>query len=282
MFELKICLFTIVLLGCYLSLSAQISPDFNYNPKAGCDTLNVTFTDQSYVPDTSSITFVWNFGNGQFYTANHYYQRNPPVEHYSSPGLYSVSLTIEDQTKTYVVDVIANPNPYFQVFDTVVPGSSFNYIFKPAVNNNLPDTCFKWIFNTVDTVKGIHIYHKYDKAGLDTITLIVTDTATTRCNSSYTKQFTVYNQLVVPNFFTPNNDGIDDLFYVPTNGSTQFRLLVFSRSGVEIYKSESTVISWDGRQSSGVLAERGTYYYVIQTISGAINYTAKGFVMVIY
>jgi gliding motility-associated-like protein len=52
----------------------------------------------------------------------------------------------------------------------------------------------------------------------------------------------------VPNAFTPNNDGINDVFQpkalFPNYGS--YRLLIFNRSGQLIFESKKLSDGWDG------------------------------------
>lgn len=70
-------------------LFAQLSADFTSNATTGCDYLTVNFSDLS----TGAIkSWKWTFGNGNTSTL-----QNPTVV-YSSPGKYTVVLTITDST----------------------------------------------------------------------------------------------------------------------------------------------------------------------------------------
>jgi len=65
--------------------------------------------------------------------------------------------------------------------------------------------------------------------------------------------------MVIPNIFTPNNDGKNDLFVIKDLSSYPGSgLIVFNRWGNEVYHSDDYLNNWDG---SG-LAE-GTYYYIL-------------------
>jgi gliding motility-associated-like protein len=64
-----------------------LSAGFSVTPNFGCSApLNVSFSDTSNVPDT----WLWNFGDG----SNSLLQN--PTHLYSNPGIYQVSLTVQD------------------------------------------------------------------------------------------------------------------------------------------------------------------------------------------
>jgi gliding motility-associated-like protein/uncharacterized repeat protein (TIGR01451 family) len=82
--------------------------------------------------------------------------------------------------------------------------------------------------------------------------------------------------LIIPNVFTPNNDGKNDVFKI--SGLESFpgsQLIVINRWGNEVYKSEDYLNNWDG---SG-LAE-GTYYYILNRRERNGGFTTfKGWVL---
>jgi len=85
--------------------------------------------------------------------------------------------------------------------------------------------------------------------------------------------------LVIPNLFTPNGDGLNDLFVIKNLLQYQGReLMVINRWGNQVYKSNNYNNDWDG----GSLAE-GTYYYILRVRNGANGewQTHKGAVAII-
>ena len=69
--------------------------------------------------------------------------------------------------------------------------------------------------------------------------------------------------IIVPNVFTPNNDGWNDVFDVRTSDVGAFSMEIYNRWGNMVYESETPLVSWDGRNQAGEEMPAGTYFYVI-------------------
>ncbi|MGZ3766990.1 MAG: T9SS type B sorting domain-containing protein [Mucilaginibacter sp.] len=73
----------------------------------------------------------------------------------------------------------------------------------------------------------------------------------------------VYKQIIIPNTFTPNNDGINDLWNIDALAAFPECLMqIYNRSGQKVFQSTGYPKSWDGTYKGSPLPE-GTYYYVI-------------------
>jgi gliding motility-associated-like protein len=73
----------------------------------------------------------------------------------------------------------------------------------------------------------------------------------------------VYKTITIPNTFSPNGDGINDLWNIEALVTYPDCLLqVFDRYGQQVYKSTGYNKAWDGRYNGQVLPP-GTYYYVL-------------------
>jgi gliding motility-associated-like protein len=69
----------------------------------------------------------------------------------------------------------------------------------------------------------------------------------------------------VPNSFTPNGDGINDVWYPEINGWTEVETLVFNRWGEIIFSSTNPNSPWMGEVRNGsYFAPDGVYSYVIK------------------
>jgi gliding motility-associated-like protein len=71
-----------------------------------------------------------------------------------------------------------------------------------------------------------------------------------------------FGDLAVPNVFTPNGDGFNDKFMIRglARGSS---LLVFDRTGREVFKSNNYEHDWDGKDMKGQELPSDTYWYVL-------------------
>lgn len=89
--------------------------------------------------------------------------------------------------------------------------------------------------------------------------------------------------ITVPNVFTPNGDGINDLFSFHSDGMNGLHCKIFNRWGNLIYEWNDILGGWDGtNMHNGKLVSDGVYYYIadIEDLSGNIR-REHGFVQVL-
>lgn len=90
-------------------------------------------------------------------------------------------------------------------------------------------------------------------------------------------------QLKIPTGFTPNGDGLNDIFRVKYGENvTQFNLEIYNRWGEKIYNTNSLHAGWDGSYR-GTLQPNGTYIWLIsyKLINDANTHLIKGTVTLI-
>ena len=95
-----------------------------------------------------------------------------------------------------------------------------------------------------------------------TYTLHVTSAA--NCGIDSSKVFIrVYQHIQIPNTFSPNNDGVNDLWNIAALSTyPQSLTQVFNRYGQQMFQSIGYGKPWDGKYN-GQLLPAGTYYYII-------------------
>jgi len=107
-------------------------------------------------------------------------------------------------------------------------------------------------------------------------------------NESMLIPYCVYNICAfynLPNVFTPNGDGIHDIYLSMNLGNyvRRVQMSIFNRYGKEIFKTENPDIEWDGR-FNGNIVSTGVYYYICDVfeprITGTVIKTLTGFIHV--
>jgi gliding motility-associated-like protein len=73
-------------------------------------------------------------------------------------------------------------------------------------------------------------------------------------------------RLTIPNAFSPNNDGINDVFRITAQGYFRLSYLkIFNRWGQLVFESHDLNLGWDGRRN-GTNLPTGVYYWVLSGI----------------
>ncbi|MBW6481445.1 MAG: gliding motility-associated C-terminal domain-containing protein [Vicingaceae bacterium] len=81
-------------------------------------------------------------------------------------------------------------------------------------------------------------------------------------------------EVIIPNIFTPNADGMNDLFVL---NFPYEKVEIYNRWGQKLFESNNNESFWDGKTTSGNIASEGTYYYIITTKEN----TYKGFIQLL-
>jgi gliding motility-associated-like protein len=84
---------------------------------------------------------------------------------------------------------------------------------------------------------------------------------------------TLTDNIFIPNSFTPNGDGLNDILKVYGNDIRELRLTIFNQWGQKVFETSTPGTGWDGR-FNGKDAPTGVYMYVARIVvqgSGEIN-----------
>jgi gliding motility-associated-like protein len=69
--------------------------------------------------------------------------------------------------------------------------------------------------------------------------------------------------VLLPNIFTPNDDGKNDLLSIKIGEVTEFSVVILNQANKVIFTSNDPNFSWDGVATNGELSPAGTYVYYI-------------------
>jgi len=140
--------------------------------------------------------------------------------------------------------------------DTVLGGQYVTF-----VNNSTNATSYYWTFGNETSSNTVMPYIQYINPGSYLVTLIASNGG---CRDSVSDTVYVTETIFIPNVFTPNNDGQNDVFHVTMGGMQTYHIEIFNRWGERLFMADSPEIDWDGRSSAGVDESDGIYYYLIK------------------
>ncbi len=150
-------------------------PDFKADTLTGCSPFSVNFTDIS-VSDTTLTQWTWDFGDG---TPLQIIASNTTNHIYTVPGLYSVTMDVEDKNGCVKTAAKINyieptfPTPAF-VADTFACKKE-GVFFDASTTNVAEPATFDWDFGDGTTGNGMNVIHFYTSDSLYTVNLTVTD-----------------------------------------------------------------------------------------------------------
>jgi gliding motility-associated-like protein len=101
---------------------------------------------------------------------------------------------------------------------------------------------------------------------------VVTFTNNNGCTFTDTMQVFIEDcNLFMPNVFTPDNDGINDVIAFSVEKGEILELKIQNRWGMMMY--EGTNSEWNGEDKSGSPCVAGTYFYVIEfeNVDGSVG-----------
>jgi len=75
----------------------------------------------------------------------------------------------------------------------------------------------------------------------------------------------IINPLKIHKGFSPNGDGINDLFIIPTPNAEKISIKIYNRAGIMVFESDdyNNGSLWDGKARNGIDLPEGTYYYIM-------------------
>lgn len=257
--------------GCGTDTVLYSIPVIHANPVASFSFVADTLCELKPVQFNATLTgissWVWNFGDGTSTAA-------PPLTHtFGKPGSYPVTLIVQDvngcgsqpAVNTVIInpmpDIDAGPDKFFRIGSSVTLDASIsnpgNYDFVWTPGTYLNTTTL--LNPTALTDRRMTYY------------ITATDKAT-HCANTDSMVIKPISIVQVPNAFTPNNDGKNDLFRVlGTELVTRFNLRIFDRYGQLVFETNDKGQGWDGKRKGTDLPTGGFVY--ILTYS-APNYPA--------
>ena len=144
------------------------------------------------------------------------------------------------------------------------------------INKSKGATSYNWDFGGLGTTNTTSPSFTFTDA-VTNVTLTATNAL--GCKSKYTLEIKNPSKLNIPNVFTPNGDGVNDVFKVLSIGIAELSAEIYDRWGLLIYRFSSSNAYWDGTNMSGSFVPEGTYFYLIKaTGNDGVKFDERGFI----
>ena len=258
----------------------------------GCVPLDIelSFLNDATTYLQNSVAWDYTAGTSQF---------NETIDcYFDVPGTYDVSLYVNSARGC--ANSITLPNyitvfapPIAQYYATPQPTDIENTTIQFNDLSIGGPLSYEWLFSYGnDFVNGSIdqnplVTFPDDKGRTYAVQMTVVDA--NGCSDVYTGDVVIGDifQIFIPNTFTPNGDGINDVFYV--NGAdidpNDFEVIIFNRWGDVVHKSSNPDEVWQGEDHDGSLyfAQDGIYQYVIKvgSLSTSERRELSGFVLLL-
>ncbi len=245
-----------------ITITPSASPVAAFGPGGnGCAPFAMNFTNSSQ----GASTYEWNFGDNSTSTAA------APSHTYTQAGLYPVTLIVtsaagctDTLTQAGFVQVSSTPQAAFTISTNSVTETQPNVYFTDASVNT--GSCVLYFGDGDSTLMcGFgNLPHAYPGVGNYCATLIATsgvcaDTAVACLDVQ--PDFAFY----IPNTFTPDGNGLNDVFTGYGGNVADFHMMIFDRWGNLIFESSDLAKPWDGRAQDGTeILQVDCYVYKIE------------------
>lgn len=194
-----------------------------------------------------------------------------------APGSYDV--VVMDGTGTITQTVVLTYQKTVIASFTPSVSSGAAVLTVDFTNTSSGATDYSWNLdggnmNSTQT----HPSFSYDTPGTFPVTLIAYDNGCADTTSTNIVVSGVSQIFDIANVFSPNDDDINDNFYVPSIGIKTMEVFIYNRYGEIVYEWTGKNGYWDGHTyPSGQAVPAGTYYYyVLATGFDQVEYDIHG------
>jgi len=180
--------------------------------------------------------------------------------------IYGDGCTLDDAVKVTVKDnfslkIVSDPDT-----NRINLGDPLSLMGIVSPSQNISAFQFQWLENGTKNVGNTDAIQLVPSTSDSTITYDLIAVSPNGCTQQVQAKFAIVQPLVVvPNAFTPNNDGVNDIFRMKViEGSAIVNSMeVFDRWGKKVFESKDPQPVWDGK-SEGKDAPSDVYVYIIR------------------
>jgi gliding motility-associated-like protein len=242
-----------------IPLANQPEVETDFSPKSGCSPLEVSF--QAKEEQAENYAIKWQIGGNRFQAANFTDTFQAKVRKERLPVTYQIGTDTGCTWETTLGDSLTvRPAPEVQF--QAIPDTT--KITKPTItfeNKSSQADFFQWHFDDGKTSTRVSPVHQYDSAGLYEVRL--TGIHKNGCRDSFSGKVLIRPEfnLYIPDAFSPNGDGLNEVFRPKGTAIQGYRLTIYNRWGERIYQGKNE--GWDGTYE-GALSPAGQYLYLLE------------------
>lgn len=194
---------------------------------------------------------------------------------YNNPGVYLPSALLKDDFNcvvyyempllTTLVNVI---HANFSVDPMVLPVYEPMIIDDSSYGGSGGVDTWTWAFgpDSFTNNSGATFSYEWQTPGYQFILLTVTDTL--GCTDTMSIRVLITAELFIPNVFTVDGDGINEVFVLREPVFVDYDILILNRWGYTVSKMDGLngVYLWDGKDRNGDTCPEGTYFYKLEGV----------------
>jgi len=252
--------------GCIDTIEQTVTthpiPTFKYKASSfsGCNPFTAIFHDSSTVAGGTIVNWLWNFGDKSLA------YNNDPAHIYTTEGKFFVSLTITSSYGCRMADtlkypIVVYPKPIAEF--TVDPKETS--MFEPTIkltDESIDATLWNWDLGDKTISTDQNVIHIYADTGIFVIMQVAMNPYGCKDTAMHEVRINGEPTIFIPNAFTPDGNGLNDVFLPKIFGVREFNMAIYNRWGDLIFTSIDSEVGWNGRvNGTGEIVKDDTYIY---------------------
>lgn len=184
----------------------------------------------------------------------------------TAPGSYTVTVT-DNNTGCRSTAVVSVATQSVNAAFTADQTSGLAPLPVNFTNTSTGGSSYSWNFGDGNTANTYNSSNTYQGSGTYTVVLTVYNASQT-CFDTASVVIVLEDELSleIPNVFTPNGDGTNDVFTIKSKGVKEISLQIFNRWGEKLYEFTGAKAAWDGMTGQGGIVPDATYFYFVKAI----------------
>lgn len=227
-----------------IKLHPAVQPLFKQEGKGGCTPYCTSFINVT----PNSKNAIWNYGDKP------YEQKGDTTFYcYEKAGDFNLRLTVTDEnsckasyTYTSAVHVLVKPQAGFVTEPGIITLNDAENVQIKNITSNA--SSYKWYVDGAYSGTTTNIYSTFRDTGCYDVRLLTEND--NGCRDSSIRSICVFEgfNFYMPGAFTPNNDGLNDVFLPKGTGwlYENYSLEIYNRWGIKVFSTTDVYQGWDG------------------------------------